>query len=169
MGRVTDISLRAATESDRTYIERLFFLTEVWGDEEKPVRPTFVGELERYVHSWDEGQGGFIAMDAHGIPAGGLWMRRGDNPSLAADYLPDDDVLEILLAVEHRFRGRGIARLLIAAAERYALDHEMEKVSLIVENGNDGARALYEQLGYRLVNTVAEKGFFIMQKRVALP
>lgn len=163
---MSNITLRKATESDRTYIERLFYLAEVWGDEEKAVSDTYPETLDKYVHAWDEHQGGFIAVDETGIPAGGLWLRWGHHaPAPADDHLDeDDDVLELALAVEDRFRGKGVAKKLIAAAEERARSLGKHRLSLVVDHGNDVARGLYEKLGFELMVSKPERKIDVMQK-----
>jgi len=52
------------------------------------------------------------------------------------------------LATDERFRGRGIARRLIEAAEREAAEDGRFIMRLEVETGNAPALALYESLGY---------------------
>ncbi len=75
MGRM-DFSIRPASVSDRTYIARLFFLTDVFGDETKPVSEFHTRDLPGYVDDWDpERDGGFMAFDQFSVPAGGIWLR----------------------------------------------------------------------------------------------
>lgn len=58
------------------------------------------------------------------------------------------------LAVEPSARKRGHGRALLQAALRWAfLEHQVPRVSLIVENQNLGARRLYESSGFRLVSS----------------
>lgn len=48
-------------------------------------------------------------------------------------------------------RGRGVAGQLIAEAERIALKRGITHADLLVWSCNDGARRLYEKLGYRAI------------------
>ncbi|MEM0475615.1 MAG: GNAT family N-acetyltransferase [Candidatus Norongarragalinales archaeon] len=61
------------------------------------------------------------------------------------------------LAVLPEFRGRGIARRLIAKAEARAKARGCRNVFLLVREDNALARALYEKLGFSLRGTLAEK------------
>ena len=53
------------------------------------------------------------------------------------------------VAVDPRWRGRGIGRRLVLAAEADARRRGCTGVALEVREDNAGARALYEDLGYR--------------------
>jgi ribosomal-protein-alanine acetyltransferase len=53
------------------------------------------------------------------------------------------------IAVDARFARRGVGTALIAAAERFALRHEREAVTLEVRYDNIPAIALYEKSGFR--------------------
>jgi GNAT superfamily N-acetyltransferase len=51
--------------------------------------------------------------------------------------------------VTERFRRRGVASALTRAAERLAGERGFRRISLSFDIANDGARRLYEGLGYR--------------------
>ncbi len=53
------------------------------------------------------------------------------------------------IAVDPRFVRRGVGASLLAAAEKFALRHEREAVTLEVRYDNEPAIALYEKCGYR--------------------
>ena len=48
-----EFTFHRATESDRTYLRRLNFLADIYGDESKEVRPEQLPDVERYVDEWD--------------------------------------------------------------------------------------------------------------------
>ena len=52
------------------------------------------------------------------------------------------------VAVEPDLRRRGYGRAIMLAAERWCRDHGLTSIGLRVFAHNDGARALYEQLGF---------------------
>jgi len=54
-----------------------------------------------------------------------------------------------VLAVQPRFRGRGLGTRLLALAEDAARDQGLAGLSVIVSDANPGARRLYERQGYR--------------------
>nr|WP_296074991.1 GNAT family N-acetyltransferase [uncultured Actinoplanes sp.] len=53
------------------------------------------------------------------------------------------------VAVEPGLRRRGYGRAIMLAAERWCHDNALTRIGLHVFAHNTGARALYEQLGYR--------------------
>ena len=48
-----EFTLRPASESDRTYIQRLNYLTEVFGDESAPLGESSLHGVAEYVDQWD--------------------------------------------------------------------------------------------------------------------
>jgi ribosomal protein S18 acetylase RimI-like enzyme len=66
------------------------------------------------------------------------------------------------------FRGQGIGTQVLTDLER---EHSggVDALELGVHASNEGARALYERLGYRTIRTLNGVGFLIMQKDLAPP
>jgi ribosomal protein S18 acetylase RimI-like enzyme len=60
-----------------------------------------------------------------------------------------------VLATYPRARGRGLGSRLVALAEGYARNDGLKGVSIIVADGNVGARRLYERLGYEELDRAA--------------
>ncbi len=59
------------------------------------------------------------------------------------------------LAVDPAYRRRGLARLLIAEAERWFYeDLGLEVWAALIESGNHASRALFEELGYQELDVV---------------
>jgi ribosomal protein S18 acetylase RimI-like enzyme len=58
-----------------------------------------------------------------------------------------------VLALYPEFRGRGLGTGLLGLADRIAADLRTEGLSIIVSDGNAGARRLYERCGYRQAGT----------------
>ncbi len=58
------------------------------------------------------------------------------------------------LAVAADHRGRGVARLLMAAAETWCAARGMPRLNLMVRSGNDPAIGFYHRLGYRTADVV---------------
>jgi GNAT superfamily N-acetyltransferase len=52
------------------------------------------------------------------------------------------------LGVTQEWRGRGVGRRLMEAAERWAAEHSAIRMILSVWEANHGARTFYEKLGY---------------------
>lgn len=61
----------------------------------------------------------------------------------------------ITLAVHPHARRKGLARTLMHTAEEHAEAAGAEAILLEVAYGNDGAKALYENLGYDVIDTRA--------------
>ncbi len=55
------------------------------------------------------------------------------------------------IEVGEEYRGHGIGHKLMAAAEAWAVEHGASQVELTVWEFNVRARALYEELGYRVI------------------
>lgn len=68
--------------------------------------------------------------------------------ALVPECQPGDFYLDSV-AVDERYQGQGIAKALIGAFEQKGTQERCARLSLIVEQYNDRARALYEKLGYR--------------------
>ncbi|EEI15938.1 hypothetical protein HMPREF0298_2272 [Corynebacterium lipophiloflavum DSM 44291] len=103
-----EFTLRPARESDRTYIQRLNYLTEVFGDESAPLSESSLRGVNEYVDQWDPlRDGGVIAFDPYRTPAGGVWLRHWASPEQGfANLCPD--VPELAIAVENRFAGHAL-------------------------------------------------------------
>lgn len=92
------------------------------------------------------------------------WQGRARGSSLARDviafageeavgmagvYIEDDGDGEVISVwVDPAHRGRGVARLLVTAAMDWARAAGVTRFRLWVTDGNDGARVLYERLGF---------------------
>lgn len=92
---------------------------------------------------------GVVAVDGEG-PVGVTWVRflPADDPGYG---FVAEDVPELTLAVEPRGRGRGIGTALLARLLDAGRTAGWPGVSLSVEDGNTGARILYERAGFRTV------------------
>lgn len=66
------------------------------------------------------------------------------------DQLPDTDWYVQAVAVDPASRGLGVGSLLLDRAEQIARDCGSERVTLDVAVRNDGARRLYERIGYEV-------------------
>ena len=84
------------------------------------------------------------------VPTIGFVLARLDGESVAVARRTTDRGGSLLAAIGTRraARGRGLGRLVTAAATRDALAAGSDTVFLGVEDGNDVARHLYERLGY---------------------
>lgn len=142
--------LRGADEFDQLFLESMFVVAADWnpekarGDEHWQSDPM----MEKYVGPWREGSDFGFVVEAQGEPLGAVWMRyfTADDPGYG---FVDDQTPEITLGVREGFRGQGIGRVLLQAAQDAAPD----KLSLSVEDGNR-AFELYESMGFRPVGRV---------------
>ncbi len=58
------------------------------------------------------------------------------------------------IAVESRYRGRGIGTKLLNRAIAFACENGLEKVRLFVRENNTNARKLYKKLGFTVEKSV---------------
>jgi len=57
-----------------------------------------------------------------------------------------------LVAVAEKFRGRGLAKLLMAAVDSWLASQGIQKCEVVTQGGNLCARKLYERVGFNLVS-----------------
>lgn len=67
------------------------------------------------------------------------------------------------LILRREFQRKGIGTQALQNLER-EYRSRVDTIELGVHQSNEGAKSLYEKLGYRTVNQLSELGFFIMQK-----
>lgn len=141
-------TFRRATESDRTYLQRLNFLADVFGDETAEIGQGERDGVEGYVDDWDpDRDGGVIAFDEWRTPAGGVWLRYWAKPEEGhANF--GSDIPEIAIAVEGRFAGNRLAAQLLEEAAALAREKGSPKLALWVDPENPRARHRYEDFGF---------------------
>jgi len=151
MDYTPEFQLREATESDRTYLRRLNYLADVFGNEAGDVGHSEREGAETYVGQWDpERESGIGAFDQFHVPAGGVWLRYWQSPDDGhANLAPD--IPEIAIAVENRYAGNRLAVRLLQAAVELAKRQGAPKVALWVDPDNDRARHRYEKFGFKNV------------------
>ena len=152
MDYTPEFQFREATESDRTYLRRLNFLTDVFGDEHGEVGHEERAGAETYVGQWaPEKESGIIAFDQFDVPAGGVWLRYWDSTDDGHAHV-GPDVPEIAIAVENRYAGNQLAMRLLEAAVELAKSQGAPKVALWVDPDNERARHRYESFGFKDVD-----------------
>lgn len=92
--------------------------------------------------------GEYVAAMVEGVMAGSASVDLADPPS-AGSMARDVPTAEFGVSVVEGYRGLGIGRTLIAACERWAVEHGVERMILTVADANEGAIRLYHELGYR--------------------
>ena len=148
MDYTPEFHLREAVESDRTYLRRLNYLTDVFGDEGANVGDSEREGAETYVGQWDpERESGIVAFDQFDVPAGGVWLRYWQSPDDGHANL-SPDIPEIAIAVENRYAGHRLAVKLLQAAVDLATRQGAPKVALWVDPDNARARHRYESFGF---------------------
>ncbi len=152
---------RATNERDVSYIARLNFLTDTFGDEHGELSKGFDQDTDFYVHSWKP-EDGVIIFDQHFIPAGGIWWTWGDEQHHGRGFV-DAAYPEIAIAVEARFGGMGLAGELFRRCFERLEAEGVPGVSLCVSDDNDRARNVYERMGFELVRQ-SDEGYQVMQK-----
>lgn len=60
----------------------------------------------------------------------------------------DDEYYIDNLAVSSKFRGKGLSKILIIAAEKKAIEYSYEKISILADINNEKAFNIYKHLGY---------------------
>ena len=170
----TEYSVRLAREEDRTYLSRLLCLADVLGGEEANIGDFHTGDVGLYVEQWSPlVDGGVLAVSSHNVPMGGSWLRYYTGVDKGAAYLgshsadPHDEdqwatefdpeeIPELCIAVEHRYRRLGIGRTLLRNACDLARAQQAPGIALWVDENNQGARSLYEAEGFEAVDVPGE-------------
>ena len=148
MVEFAEFTFRRATEADRTYLQRLNFLADAFGDEHAELEPDVVPGVEKYVDDWDpERDGGVIALDEFRTPAGGVWLRYWSNPDDGWANL-GPNVPEIAIAVENRFAGQRLGVQLLEQVTELAREQGATRIALWVDAKNPRARHRYEEFGF---------------------
>lgn len=160
---MSEFTLRAMTEADATYLARLNFLTDVFGDETANVSEHFEEEYKFYVGAWTPASGGFIVWDDI-IPAGGAWLNWGTSELHGAGFVKEG-IPEVAIAVEARYQGQGLASLMLDAAAEQAKLMDAPGICLAVDTRNTSARAIYEHKGFEFAAEVPGSHYIAMVKR----
>lgn len=155
-----ELLIRPTTEADRTYIARLNFLTDVFGDEMAQPGTGFDDDFLPYVERWTPERGGAIAWKGN-IPAGGAWTVWG-SPDVHGFGFVDPEIPELAIAVERRFNGQGIGTKLLDAVTDLARSWGAPGISLCVAQQNTRARSLYAHVGFQDVEF--RNGYHVMLK-----
>lgn len=145
---MSEFTFRRATESDRTYLQRLNYLTDVFGDESAELGEDARAGVTPYIDNWSpDRDGGVIAFDEHRTPAGGVWLRYWESAGEGHAFI-GPDVPEIAIAVENRFAGNQLAVKLLHEAAELAREQGAPQLALWVDPENARARHRYESFGF---------------------
>ena len=115
----------------------------------------------------------FVRIALRASPPRSWWRmwRASRIESAAVPPAPADAFYVDALACDPRFRRRGVALALMAAAEQQARDAALPRVALITELDNETARSLYRRAGFaegqQHPPTGRLPGFVALSKRVS--
>ena len=98
-----------------------------------------------------DGHAVFVVEDERSAAVGRLWVAERDVESGRALFVYE-------VAIEPAARCRGHGRRALEFAEQEARRRGLDRIALTVFGGNDGARRLYTDLGYRETAVFMEKG-----------
>lgn len=143
------MQLLSLTDADRTYLARLNFLTDTFGDEFKELPAEFDTDFDYYLGGWEPSRGGFIAWEGN-VPAGGAWLNWGTAERHGYGHVAEG-IPEVALAVEPRFRSQGVGTMLLDACTVLAREMNAPGISLSVAEDNTRAHRLYLHLGFEPV------------------
>jgi ribosomal protein S18 acetylase RimI-like enzyme len=143
------IVLRAATPEDLPKLE--------WYGQYKHFRNLF----RRTFREQEAGHRIMLLADSNNFPIGHVFIQfKEDSPDeKGRAYLYSFRVMEM-------FRRYGIGTALLQEAENITLDHGLEWTTIAVAKNNDGARRLYERLGYRIYNEDSGRWSYLDHKGI---
>lgn len=109
-----------------------------------------------YRHAVVREEGGSVAAALIGYPLPDV-PEPIDYAEMPAMFVPLQELENLapatwyvnVLATYPSYRGKGYGRVLLEIAEELGRDTGMQGLSIIVSDGNSGARRLYERCGYR--------------------
>jgi GNAT superfamily N-acetyltransferase len=146
------VNLREATRDDAGFLADMLVEAVNWSPEWKRKsrrRVLAAPNTAHYVAGWPrDGDLGVVA-EAAGERIGAAWLRffAADDPGYG---FVAADVPELTLGVAAHWRGRGVGRALLRAAEARAVEAGIGRISLSVERKNFAQR-LYLAEGYEVV------------------
>ena len=152
MPDLSGLSTRHATTADLPFLELMLVEATNW-DGLRGTTPASV-ELDskawRYLDGWQRPTDfGIVAL--HGVGSVGAgWARFLPKRHTGYGYV-DDAIPELTLAVARGERGRGVGTDILNGLIESARELDLPGLSLSVEDGNAGARKLYEKAGFTVV------------------
>ena len=146
----SDLRLRGADGFDQPFLQQVFVLAADWNAATARGAEHWMSDpvLEKYLGTWREGSDFGFIVEAGVQPVGALWMRYFAQADGSYGFV-DERTPELTLGVRDGFRGEGVGRTLLLAAQ----DAAPGRLSLSVEDGNRAIR-LYESVGFAPVGRV---------------
>lgn len=146
------MQMRGATAEDADYLLDMLVEACNWSGQRRVSRTAVEADpqLRKYVSGWPRDHDvGVVAIDDHAGRIGAAWARTFTAAEPGYGYVADD-VPEISMAVDPRWRGRGVGRRLLSSLIELAQERGWGALSLSVEDGNR-ARQLYRAAGFATV------------------
>lgn len=148
----SDFRIRGVDEFDLEFLEQMFFVAADWNADNTRGEDHWRADpmLQKYVGAWRDGSdfGFLVEAKTTAEPIGAIWMRYFDAADPGYGFV-DEHTPEITIGVREGFRGEGIGRVLLQAAQEAA----PARLSLSVEDGNSAIQ-LYESVGFVPVGRV---------------
>ncbi|WP_328648238.1 GNAT family N-acetyltransferase [Amycolatopsis sp. NBC_00348] len=146
------MNLREATRDDAGFLTDMLVAAVNWSPEWKKKsrrRVLLAPDTAHYVAGWPRPDDLGVVAEADGERVGAAWLRffTADDPGYG---FVAADAPELSIGVVAAWRGRGVGRALLRAAEDRARTAGVERISLSVERKNF-ARRLYLAEGYEVV------------------
>ena len=158
-------TFRETGPADLTYIKRLNYLADVFGDETvNPDPEQFLDANRFYLDAWTPERGGVLVSDHLGVPAGASWLIWGTEELHGAGYVAPD-IPELAIAVEKRYARRGLGGQLIERVADLAKELGAPGLSLCVHEDNVAAKALYERRRFEFHGQEGDSPYIAMVRR----
>lgn len=145
--------LRFAHQDDKPFLE--WMLYEASYPEYGP-RPPFAQGISDprvsvYLDGWvRKGDAGLIVTAEGGGPVGAAWYRLFTPEAPGYGFI-DAQTPELAIALVYEVRGRGVGTKLMQSLMTLARKQGHRQISLSVDVKNEGARRLYQRLGFQEV------------------
>ena len=154
---MNDVVLRRVGPEDTRFLTAMFLETVCWRD--GAPRRSLEGilgdpDLARYIEGWGrQGDAGLVGALLTGERVGAAWYRHFTHADHGYGFVAPD-VPELGLGVTPEHRGRGIGRALLVGLISLAKSEGCPALSLSVEEDNERAVRLYEDLAFKRVQRV---------------
>lgn len=158
-----EVSVRKASASDVSVLQRALYLAAMWRgerDDSSPERVLAHEYLVIYHHGWSRHGDIGVVAEVDGEPIGAAYGRLFSEEEHGHGYI-DEHTPEIAIGVEYAFRGRGVGSQLLAALGEAYRRAGVTTLSLSVEKDNRAA-GLYRRHGYDV--TIEDDTAFVMVK-----
>jgi GNAT superfamily N-acetyltransferase len=161
--QIPDIDIRPLDADDLDVVRWTLYAAVSWsGDPEIPPMDVVLAHpaLAIYHQGWGRNGDFGVAASVDETFAGAAVARLFTEAEHGHGYV-DPDTPELGIAVEPKFRGRGIGRHLMNALADAARDRGIQRLGLSVNNPNP-AKRLYESLGYVTTEDTGDSSLMVL-------